>query len=211
MAMVKKGYLALYNSMSALLWSVVLGRVVAVTYIRGSTALVPVAVNTWTRNTQTLAVMEIVHAITGVVPAPFFTTVIQVFSRLVLVWGISYPFPQLNSSPWYSSMLLAWSSTEVIRYLYFAFKQFGWVPYSLHWLRYSSFLILYPIGISSEVVMMASAVLGPAETLGWWYPYAISAIILSYVPGSFILYTHMLKQRRKQLGGAPERRERKQK
>ncbi len=107
----------------------------------------------------------------------------QVASRIVLVWGINYPFPQLNSSPWYSSMLLAWSSAELIKYLYFTCKQFDGIPYWLHWLRYSSFLVLYPIGISSEVAMIIKAVVGPADTLASWYPYALIAILLSYVPG----------------------------
>lgn len=120
-------------------------------------------------------------------------------------------------------MLIAWATTEVIRYTYFALKQFGdsAVPYSLHWLRYSAFLILYPIGISSEVAMMYKALVGPAKGFASWYPYVLISILLGYIPGefesfyspfcvwetnsatgSFILYTHMLSQRRKQVGGA---------
>lgn len=210
MAFLKKAYLGLYNSLSAVLWSVVLGRVATVVYLRGP-ALVPLVINDWARYTQTLALMEIVHALTGVVPAPVFTTGMQVASRLILVWGISYPFPQLNPSPWYSSMLLAWSTTEVIRYIYFTCKQLEQIPYWLHWLRYSSFTVLYPIGISSEVAMIVKALLGPADTLNPWYPYVLMAILASYVPGSFILYTYMIKQRRKQLGGSTKSKERKTK
>lgn len=126
----------------------------------------------------------------------------QVASRLMLVWGISYPFPHLNTSAWYSSMLAAWSTTEVIRYSYFALKQVDFVPYSLHWLRYSAFLLLYPLGISSEVAMIIKALVGPADKLATWYPYALLAVLLSYIPGSVVLYSHMLSQRRKQVGGA---------
>lgn len=125
----------------------------------------------------------------------------QVASRLMLVWGISYPFPQLDVSPWYSSMLTAWSTTEVIRYTYFALKQFDFIPYFLHWLRYSAFLVLYPMGISSEVAMIIKALVGPADKLATWYPFALVAVLLSYIPGSVILYSHMLSQRRKQVGG----------
>lgn len=38
---------------------------------------------------QTLAVLEIVHAVLGLVRSPLGTTVMQVFSRLALVWGIA--------------------------------------------------------------------------------------------------------------------------
>ena len=64
MGAVKKGYLSLYNVASAVLWSVVLGRTVAVAYLRGP-SFVPIVVNEWTRYTQTLALMEILHALTG--------------------------------------------------------------------------------------------------------------------------------------------------
>lgn len=43
----------------------------------------------------------------------------------------------------------AWACGEVPRYLYYAFKlqRADGVPYVLRWLRYSLFIVLYPIGI----------------------------------------------------------------
>ncbi|CAP68779.1 uncharacterized protein PODANS_7_7470 [Podospora anserina S mat+] len=200
----KKLYLVLYNSASAVAWLTVLGRVVVTLNYKGDPFFVPLVVDNFARVTQTFAVMEILHALTGVVPAPVFTTLMQVASRLFLMYAITLPFPQLNASYWYSSMLCAWATTEVIRYTYFVFKQFDRIPASLHWLRYSAFLILYPIGISSEVAMTLRALWGPAssEAFAWssWYPYALGAVLLSYIPGSVVLYGHMLKQRRKYLG-----------
>jgi very-long-chain (3R)-3-hydroxyacyl-CoA dehydratase len=37
---------------------------------------------------QTLAVMEIVHSLLGLVSSPVFTTVMQVWSRLFVVWMV---------------------------------------------------------------------------------------------------------------------------
>lgn len=61
----------------------------------------------------------------------------QVASRFVLVWGIVDNFPNTTaSSPVYSSMLFAWSATEVIRYSYFTINlYFKDVPDFLLWLR----------------------------------------------------------------------------
>lgn len=123
----------------------------------------------------------------GVVPAPVFTTAMQVASRLFLMWAVCWPFPQLNTSVFYSSMLLAWSLTEVIRYNFFALKQFDSVPGWLNWLRYSAFLVLYPVGISSEVAMTLQALLGPAADLASWYPFALTAVLLTYGPGEYFL------------------------
>ncbi|KAG4936124.1 hypothetical protein JHK85_051043 [Glycine max] len=70
----------------------------------------------------------------GLVRSPVTATLPQISSRLFLVWGILWSFP------------------EIIRYSFFGFKEtFGFTPSWLLWLRYSSFLVLYPTGISSEV------------------------------------------------------------
>jgi hypothetical protein len=63
---------------------------------------------------------------TGLVRAPLLTTLMQVASRLLLVWGIAYPFSETTKySLAYSTMLIAWSVTEVIRYSYFVFALSG--------------------------------------------------------------------------------------
>ncbi|RDX94255.1 Very-long-chain (3R)-3-hydroxyacyl-CoA dehydratase PASTICCINO 2A, partial [Mucuna pruriens] len=70
----------------------------------------------------------------GLVRSPVTATLPQISSRLYLTWGILWSFP------------------EIIRYSFFGFKEtFGFTPSWLLWLRYSSFLVLYPTGISSEV------------------------------------------------------------
>ena len=47
-------------------------------------------------------------------------------------------------------MVLAWSLTEVIRYSFYACALLGKEPYPLLYLRYTTFLVLYPLGASSE-------------------------------------------------------------
>ena len=72
------------------------------------------------------------------VRAPLMTTLMQVASRLLLVWGIVNNFPAYTvSSIAYSTMLIAWSVTEVIRYSFFAMNLWteGDVPSALQWLR----------------------------------------------------------------------------
>jgi very-long-chain (3R)-3-hydroxyacyl-CoA dehydratase len=124
----------------------------------------------------------------------------QVASRFVLVWGVLYPFPHLAAHQAYSTMLLAWSATEVVRYTFFALSLSG-----VNWdwftrFRYSTFLPLYPLGIGSECVLIWNAIATPAASeLHPWYPAFLTAVLATYVPGSYILYTHMLSQRRKVL------------
>ncbi len=74
----------------------------------------------------------------------------------------------------------------MIRYTYFALKQVEAVPGWLHWTRYSAFLVLYPVGISSEVAMTLFALFGPASGLWEWYPYGLVLVLLSYIPGEYL-------------------------
>jgi very-long-chain (3R)-3-hydroxyacyl-CoA dehydratase len=132
----------------------------------------------------------------GIVRAPLLTTLMQVASRFLLVWGIAYHFPATTShSPAYSSMLLAWSFTEVVRYGYFVFTLSGLgVPALLSFLRYNTFMILYPLGISSECWLVYQAI-PAAKTLDERLPYVLWAVLAVYVPGSYVLFSHMLRQR----------------
>ena len=54
------------------------------------------------------------------------------------------------------TMILAWSMSEMIRYSYYLLRElFGGsadaTPYLSTWLRYSGFIVLYPIGVASEL------------------------------------------------------------
>jgi hypothetical protein len=111
----------------------------------------------------------------------------QVASRFLLVWGVVDLFPSATGpNPAYSTMLIAWSITEVIRYSYFAVNlSFGKVPSWMTWLRYNTFFVLYPLGISSECWLVWKAT-GPADEKEPLIKYAYLAILAIYVPGKTI-------------------------
>ncbi|KAI0128583.1 tyrosine phosphatase-like protein [Xylariales sp. AK1849] len=199
---VKSGYLILYNAVSAILWATVLGRTVGANVLRGPAFVYPTT-GRFVLWTQTLMIMDVLHGLFGIVRSDPITAGLQVASRYVAVWAVQYPFPQLCSSPIYSSMLFAWSLTEVIRYSYLAFKLAGWEPYPFFWVRYSSYRVLYPIGILSEMGMMYLA-LGPAgKQIGQLYQLFLGACLCIIWPaGAYILVGHMNRQRRKVLKGA---------
>ncbi|KAL4984945.1 tyrosine phosphatase-like protein [Aspergillus falconensis] len=158
--------------------------------------------------TQTLALLEIMHSLVGLVRAPVMTTAMQVASRIFVVWGVLYPFhggiigQDKVGEMGYLGCLLAWGVTECIRYGFFVMQVNGGVesvPGWWQWLRYNTFYVLYPVGISSECALAFKA-LGPAKVfhpIYWWFVVAVLAI---YVPGSYVMYTHMIRQRRKTAG-----------
>lgn len=161
---------------------------------------------------QTAAVLEIFHGLVGLVRSPISATLPQISSRLYLTWGILWSFPEVQSHILVSSLVISWSITEIIRYSFFGTKEaFGSAPSWLLWLRYSSFLILYPTGITSEVGLIYTALpfMKASGKYSSWMPnkwnfsfdYSYNAILvlLTYVPGSPHMYNYMLGQRKKAL------------
>ncbi|EIN11632.1 PTPLA-domain-containing protein [Punctularia strigosozonata HHB-11173 SS5] len=163
---------------------------------------------------QSFAALEVVHVLLGWVRSPLVTTAIQVASRLWLVWGICDQYESARTSPLYATMVFAWSVTEVIRYSFYAFNLTGKEPYPLVWLRYTTFYILYPLGAGSEAFVMFSTLPSssplPSEQTAFsqkwdWTDYGRGALFLVWWPGLYVMYTYMIKQRRKVIGGGGQK------
>lgn len=84
---------------------------------------------------QSLAILEVVHAAVGFVRSPVPTTAIQVASRLFMVWGVAERYEEASGSPWFASMVLAWSLTESVRYPFYANGLMGNDSEGLLWAR----------------------------------------------------------------------------
>ncbi|KVI08663.1 Protein-tyrosine phosphatase-like, PTPLA [Cynara cardunculus var. scolymus] len=153
---------------------------------------------------QSAAFLEILHGIVATLP--------QISSRLYVVWGILYSFPEVQTHPLVSSLVISWCITEIVRYSFFGTKEaFGSAPYWLLWLRYSTFLVLYPTGIASEIGMIYNALPFMKESglysvrmpnkwnFSFDYFYGAIVVIAIYIPGIPHLYGYMLGQRKKTL------------
>jgi len=161
-------------------------------------------------------------------------TATQVASRLWILWGIvdaatsatttraltilSLPNPVPSLSLSLVTLLTAWCLSEIIRYGFFAFKEAGLQPFFLLWLRYTGFVVLYPLGVSSELSMVWLALPELRRTgkwnidmpnewnIGFTYWLACLGCVAAYLPGFPQLYGYMMAQRRKVLrNSAPSR------
>lgn len=150
------------------------------------------------------------HSLVGLVRSPVGTTLMQVFSRVVVTTLLCFNIPECRVSHNFTMIMFAWSVTEVIRYSFYGFNLIGKVPYPLVWMRYTFFYVLYPLGVSGEIWTIAIAfpitiernVLGMHD-LGC--PYILAGFfvlaVLAYIPGFPMLYNYMRVQRRKVIGG----------
>ncbi|KAF8135440.1 aspartic peptidase domain-containing protein [Boletus edulis] len=149
-------YLLAFNIVSAVGWLVVL-----------ALTIVAIAANPATGSSHNafdvLRYVPATHHQSWSVVAPVQSLaafeVVHVASRLILVWAIVARFASTHASPIYTTMVLAWSLTEVPRYSYYALGLLGvHPPRWLTWLRYSAFYILYPIGAGSEALLALSTI-----------------------------------------------------
>lgn len=159
MALVTRLYLFSYNFFSFALWATC--ALNAVHLVAVQNAPLPIVFDEiyhpLLTATQSLAGLEILHSLLGVVRAPVVTTLMQVASRLLLVWGVMYPFGMLGlggevivgsgggggareaqlGDYAFLGCLGAWGVTECIRYGFFALQVSGLgVPAWWSWLRY---------------------------------------------------------------------------
>ncbi|KAK2459623.1 hypothetical protein APHAL10511_008378 [Amanita phalloides] len=198
-------YLVAYNFLSTLSWSFLLLRTLH-HFLSASPKFTTtyIAVGPIVAYVQTTAVLEVVHVLLGLVRSPIPTTAMQVSSRLFLVWAITEQFKASQDHALYGTMILAWSITEVIRYTFYTFSLLGSEPPRLlTYLRYTTFYVLYPLGAGSEAFLILASI--PKElwfgkgTMSVWVFVRMAAFILWW-PGLYVMYMHMMYQRRKVLG-----------
>ncbi|KAJ2007263.1 hypothetical protein GGI04_001587 [Coemansia thaxteri] len=151
---------------------------------------------------QTGAALEVVHSLMGLVRSGVLTALMQVYSRLLLVWGALYMFdyPEIRASPALVLMVLAWSVTECVRYSHYALGLVDVEVPILLYLRYTLFYVLYPAGVTGELLVLWAALPHAAAI----HPALRIFFLLNmagYPPVLYKLYTHMIYQRRKILGG----------
>jgi very-long-chain (3R)-3-hydroxyacyl-CoA dehydratase len=210
-----KGYLILFNAILAAGWAYV-GYLGTMKFLSGEPVktfpLLWGAVEIPLKIFQTAAVMEVVHAAVRIVPSNVFLTLFQVLSRIFALWGvlnISSPSQTCLGVP---LLLFAWTITEIIRYSYYVLHLVGFSKL-IEWFRYTLFIVLYPIGVTGELICIYYALSFVRERSMWSikmpnafnltfdYQYFLIGVMLMYIPFFPQLYCHMFAQRKKVLGG----------
>lgn len=107
----------------------------------------------------------------------------QVASRLFLVWAVNYVVPEIHMHWSFTTMVIAWSIAEIVRYSFYTFHLTSGVPGIVSWARYNFFFVLYPLGVFSEMMMVYQA-LPYAKLINPLYYYGLIAVALVYVPGN---------------------------
>ncbi|KAK4879417.1 hypothetical protein RN001_007563 [Aquatica leii] len=210
-----KFYLIAYNLVQTLGWSFMFYQLVQYYLFPKSDASLYDSLKCTLIIFQNAAILEIFHATFKLVPSSPVITMQQVFSRVMVVCGVLMASDDARLGLGLPLALSAWCITEIIRYLYYTLNLVNSVPYLLIWLRYTTFIILYPVGVTGELLCIYAAQ-NEMKQSGMWtvtlpnvlnftfnYPYLLLGIMALYVPLFPQMYLHMFAQRRKILGGQP--------
>ena len=144
------------------------------------------------------ASLEILHSLLRLVKSSFFATAIQILGRIAIVAILQYYKSSVSIG--YLLLSFAWSLIEIIRYPYYILslvkgenKSFD-IPYILIWCRYSFFIVLYPIGVSGEMITIWNS-RKDFEKYKLGSKYSVSDLVypvyILYVPCLIYLYSYL--------------------
>ena len=158
---IKSLYLIFYNLLQFLGWSLFFIKITnglikskSLTEIFDETIFLLVFV-------QYASILEIFHTFYKLVKAVLCIVMVENLGRIAIV--VTLQFCKSSISNGYLLLFVGWSTLEIVRYFFdllLLFKRNNKtfdIPYFLIWLRYSLFIVMYPIGVSGEVITVWNA------------------------------------------------------
>ncbi len=143
------------------------------------------------RIAQTVQISEFIFSLCGCTGNNPLLPFSQIAARLITTY---FAIDENNPIWILAGILIPWSIADSIRSLFNLVKN----NYTLTWLRYSLFMILYPIGGSSEVLLFEHRLKEPGFKE---YEYAIRLFQVTIIIGIIAIYSILLSERKKRLKG----------
>jgi very-long-chain (3R)-3-hydroxyacyl-CoA dehydratase len=151
-----KQYLILYNLAEVGGWIYLLYSVIQT--LRNDSP--NVSTNVWPKHGTTIrclqntSLLETVHSLLGLVSGGWSSPLKQSLGRMWITYGVADYVPHNRLM---IPLAISWSLADIIRYLFYVTELLGVTPYVLKWLRYNAFLLLYPVGMATEIALVVDA------------------------------------------------------
>ncbi|CAB4067218.1 HACD [Lepeophtheirus salmonis] len=152
--MLSKLYLISYNALMVLGWSYLAILILSSGDVLNLGGTLYPRISLVLKIFQTGALLEIIHAAIKIVKSNVVIVACQVYSRIMVLWLILVMFQITQTKLALSLLLFAWTTTEIIRYSFYALNLLGTHSQMVTYLRYTLFIVLYPIGITGELLSM---------------------------------------------------------
>ncbi|XP_017774423.1 PREDICTED: very-long-chain (3R)-3-hydroxyacyl-CoA dehydratase [Nicrophorus vespilloides] len=162
---------------------------------------------------QMMQFLEIMHPLFGYTKGSVMTASMQVMGRALVLFALIDSEPRMQTKPVIFYLFLVWTSIELIRYPYYITQVYNQNNGFLTWLRYTIWIPLYPMGFICEGVIMLRSIPYFEETQQFSFqmpnkynfifsfPLLLRVYLLFFfLPGIYVLMSHMYKLRCKKLG-----------
>ncbi|XP_040270216.1 very-long-chain (3R)-3-hydroxyacyl-CoA dehydratase 3 [Bufo bufo] len=210
----KRGYLFMYNLVQFLGFSWIFVNMTVRLFILGKDSFYDTfhTMSDMMYFCQTLALLEIINPLIGLVKTGVVPALIQVLGRNFVLFIILGQLDEMQSKVVVFFVFYQWSAIELVRYPFYMLACIDVHWKLLTWLRYTIWIPLYPLGGLSEAICIIQSIVIFTETgkfslqLPSPLNVNISFSIFLYIYlvilflGLSINFRHMLKQRRKRLG-----------
>ena len=151
---------------------------------------------------QGIALLEIVHALLKWVKSPIASTFVQVFSRILVLVFINIFLPDYADLFIFRAGVMivsvAWGITELLRYSLYFCSLFDKHIAAIIWMRYSFFIVLYPMGVTGEWFILLAPTAANGFTIGG-YSIFLALCLFAYIYYFPVLYKYMWKQRKSKI------------
>ncbi|XP_056633523.1 very-long-chain (3R)-3-hydroxyacyl-CoA dehydratase [Diorhabda sublineata] len=162
---------------------------------------------------QLIQCLEILHPLFGYVKGGMLMPCLQIQGRLFVLLANLDQERRIQVMPVTFYLFLTWCAIEVIRYPYYMSQLYQKQNKVLTWLRYTAWIILYPVGFSCEAVVLFRNLIF-VEDSGKWsmslpnalnftFHYSVFLriyLLFAMMPGMYALMMHMYKIRKQKLG-----------
>lgn len=162
---------------------------------------------------QTLQILEIIHPLLGFTGGGFFMPLVQVTGRMIMVFPMIYFEPRMQTKPAVFYLFLVYGVAEIIRYPYYMLRTYKYSSGFVTWLRYSAWMLTYPLGFLCEGVIILrnipyfeetgrfSISLPNAWNVSFYFPSFLRIYLLcGFFPALYFMMTYMYRQRVKIIG-----------
>ncbi|KAJ6948034.1 very-long-chain (3R)-3-hydroxyacyl-CoA dehydratase 2 [Populus alba x Populus x berolinensis] len=214
-----KLYLFAYNSLQAFGWAVSLYAILINFFSTHSLNGAYASAGDLICLLQTVSFLEVIHGALGVVPSGVLFPFMQWGGRTHFVLAIVRQIVEVQELPSVFITFVAWSMAEVIRYSHYALNCVGSCPSLITYLRYTAFIVLYPIGLAPGEMWTMYQALPFVKKKNLYadffaaFPFSyydfLRVVLLCYPFLWLNLYRYLLKQRRSKLGRHQETKKKK--
>lgn len=164
------------------------------------------------RCSQALQYLEFLNALVGFTKGSPLFPFLQVTGRNVVLFAVIHSESRMQEMPVIFVLFLIWSTVELIRYPYYIISLLNKEVPLLTWLRYTIWIVLYPMGFLCEGTVLLRSLPYFEETKRftvqmpnkWNFTFDMVAFMKIYMgfillPGLYIVMKHMTKLRAKKL------------